>query len=79
MTSDPILPLLLIAQLYTHVEHRHEFLWTAYLKEFNQDLDVDAGDTQREAEHGGQRDEEHNYKHPQLENSHGHGPQVLHC
>lgn len=49
-----------------------------HLQDFDKDLDVDPGDTQRETTHGWEHDEEHHHEHPQLENPNSHTPQVLH-
>lgn len=49
-----------------------------YLEDSNQDLDVDSGDAKRQAEHGGEHDEEQNHEDPQLENQQEHTPRVRH-
>lgn len=63
------------AILEKHIGRRVSF---PHLQDFDKDLDVDPGDTQRETTHGREHDEEHHHEHPQLENPNSHTPQVLH-
>lgn len=60
------------------VEIHQKHISFHYLQDFDQDLDVDPGDTQRETTHGWEHDEKHHREHPKLENTNSQTPQVVH-
>lgn len=49
-----------------------------YLQDFDENLDVDPSDPQRESKHGRQHDEKQHHKNPYLENTYSHTPEVIH-